>query len=278
MAKYENPKSILITGASAGIGESLALHYAQPGVTLFLGGRDEARLSAVAEACREKGAEAFTWVGNVTDADAMEGWVFESNAKVPLNLVIANAGIAAGSATVRGLHDAATRAFEINVNGVFNTVHPALTVMADRPLPVADAQIAIVSSVMGYIGTARSPAYSSSKGALKSYGEGLRGAFKGVGIGVTVICPGYVITPMMGPNAADYPFAMEADKAASVIARGLARNKARVTFPWQVRFLARFAMNLPGFLMDRVNQPWGVPRLEEAIAAENKQADLDKAD
>jgi hypothetical protein len=58
------------------------------------------------------------------------------------------------------------------------------------------------------------------------------------------------------------PFLIPADKAAEIIARGLARNKARITFPWQMVFITRLLMNLPAFIVDRINKPWGVVRLE----------------
>ena len=54
-----------------------------------------------------------------------------------------------------------------------------------------------------------------------------------------------------------------ADKAAKIIANGLARNKPRITFPWQMVLITRLAINLPGFLVDRLNKPWGVPKLED---------------
>ena len=263
MARFANPGSILITGASAGIGEALALHYARTGVTLFLSGRDRERLDAVVDACVARGAEAQGWIGEVTDASALRQWIEACNEARPLNLVIANAGIALGSIKIDGLHEAAVGSFAVNVEGVFNTIHPALECMGQRkPFPVANAQVAIMSSVMGYAGTARSPAYSASKAAVKSYGEGLRGAFRGTGIGISVICPGYVASRMIGSDSG-MPFLIPADKAADIIARGLARDKPRITFPWQVMLLARLAINLPAFLRDRINQPWGVPRLED---------------
>ena len=263
MARFENPASILITGASAGIGEALALHYAAPGVTLFLGGRDRERLDVVLERCEEKGAKAHGWIGEVTDADALRRWIQDSDGIASLELVIANAGIALGSITVEGLHQAAIDTLDVNVVGVMNTIHPALECMSRRkPYPVKRAQVAIVSSVMGYAGTARSPAYCASKAAVKTYGEALRGAFRGMGIGVSVICPGYVTSRMIAKDSG-MPFQIEADKAAKIIARGLAKDKARITFPWQVTLIARLVINLPGFLLDRINQPWGVPRLED---------------
>ncbi len=261
---YANPSSILITGASSGIGEALALHYASPGITLFLTGRNRERLEDVAARCTKAGASTATWAGDVADEAAFKEWIEHCDSERPLNLVIANAGVALGSTTVEGLHKAAVDSFAINVSGVFNTVHPALEVMARRrPYPVRDAQVALMSSVMGYAGMARSPAYSASKAAVKHYGEALRGAFRGMGIGVSVICPGYVGTALTARNKSHMPFLMSADKAARIIARGLARDKARITFPWQMVLITRLAINLPAFLVDRLNKPWGVPRLED---------------
>jgi short-subunit dehydrogenase len=264
---FQHPQSILITGASSGIGEALALHYAGNGITLFISGRNEERLNTVAEACRQRGAEVVPWVGDVTDAVGIKAWIIASDQHRPLNLVIANAGVALGSTTVEGLHQAAVDSFDVNVTGVFNTVHPALEVMSRRrPYPVSNAQVAVMSSIMGYVGMARSPAYSTSKAAVKHYGQALRGAFRGMGIGVSVICPGYVASSLTAKNKSAMPFLIEADKAADIIARGLARNKARITFPWQMVLIARICINLPNFIAEHLNKPWGVPRLENQDA------------
>lgn len=261
---FSSPKSILITGASSGIGAALALHYAAPGVTLFISGRDQQRLDAVAQQCRNSGASVSVWVGDVTDETGLKDWIYSCNDDCPLNLVVANAGVALGATEVKDLHQAAVDSFHINVNGVFNTVHPALEVMSQRrPYPVCNAQVAVMSSVMGYAGMARSPAYSSSKAAVKHYGQALRGAFRGMGIGVSVICPGYVSSALTSRNKSRMPFLISAEKAAAIIAKGLARNQARITFPWQMVLITRLAINLPGFIVDRINQPWGVPRLED---------------
>jgi len=261
---FSSPSSILITGASSGIGAALAEHYAKAGITLFLGGRDQERLDAVANTCRNQGAEVETWVGDITDSDGVRAWVINSDRQRALNLVIANAGVALGAKEVTGLHRAAVESFSANVNGVFNTIHPALEQMAQRrPYPVQNAQVAVMSSVMGYAGMARSPAYSSSKAAVKHYGQALRGTFRGMGIGVSVICPGYVSTQLTSHNKSAMPFVMPAEKAANIIARGLSRNKARITFPWQMTILARLLINLPNAVVDRLNKPWGVPRLED---------------
>lgn len=257
-------RSILITGASSGIGEALALHYADSGITLFLGGRDAQRLQSVAKRCQAQGADTHIWAGDVTDEQGIRDWIIGADQQCPLNLVIANAGVALGATRVEDLHEAAIKSFEINVTGVFNTVHPALEVMAQRrPYPTQNAHIALMSSIMGYVGMARSPAYSTSKATVKHYGQALRGACRGMGIKVSVICPGYVASSLTQKNTSTMPFILPADKAAAIIAKGLAKNKARITFPWQMVLIARLCINLPGFIVDRLNKPWGVPRLED---------------
>ena len=261
---FSAPKSILITGASSGIGAALALHYAAPGITLFITGRDRERLQTVAHQCTDAGASAACWVGDVTDAEDNKKWIYACDAESPLNLVIANAGVALGASVVSGLHQAAVDSFNINVHGVFNTVHPALEVMSTRrPYPVINAQVAIMSSIMGYAGVARSPAYSSSKAALKHYGQALRGTFRAMGIGVSVICPGYIRSAMTASDTSIMPFLISAPKAAAIIAKGLARNKPRITFPWQMILITRIVINLPGFVVDRINRPWSTTRLED---------------
>ena len=85
--------SIVITGASSGIGEALALDYAAPGVALALNGRDGARLDAVAKACRAKGAEVQATPIDVTDREALAAWLQRFDDAHPVDLLIANAGI-----------------------------------------------------------------------------------------------------------------------------------------------------------------------------------------
>ena len=68
---------------------------------------------------------------------------------------------------------------------------------------------------------------------------------------------------MTTSDTATLPFLISAPKAAAIIAKGLARNKPRITFPWQVTLITRLAINLPGFMVDRINRPWGTTRLED---------------
>ena len=123
---------ILITGASSGIGEALALHYAVPGRLLSLLGRNSERTEAVASLCRAKGARVSAISLDVQDATAMEAWVRDRDHEQSLDLVIANAGVSAGSGGSGESAEQTRQIFSINVNGIFNTVLPTIELMRAR--------------------------------------------------------------------------------------------------------------------------------------------------
>lgn len=242
-----DPKSILITGASSGIGAALTAAYAGPGVTLFLGGRNEDRLAEVASAAEAKGATVRSRQLDVTDQTAMESWIAEADDEAPLDLVIANAGISLG--TGDGGPEPAEqvrRLYAVNVDGVFNTALPALSRMQAR----GRGQIAIMSSIAGFRGFPGAPAYCGSKAAVRVFAEGLRPTAARDGIGISVICPGYVRSPMTAVNDFPMPFLVEADRAAEIIRRGLTRNKARIAFPWPLYATVLLLQMLPPSLID----------------------------
>src|SRR6201999_1755078 len=85
--------SIVITGASSGIGEALALDYAQPGIALALSGRDAGRLNSVADSCRAKGAAVDEVTIDVTDREPLAAWLARFDDAHPVDLLIANAGV-----------------------------------------------------------------------------------------------------------------------------------------------------------------------------------------
>jgi len=240
----KNPKSILITGGSSGIGEALALLYAGPGVFLALSGRNEDRLQAVAVLCRNAGADVLAHTIDVTDRDAMRNWIERTDDDHPLDLVIANAGISGG-----GLDENATRdIFAVNMAGVLNSMFPAIERMRQRGY----GQIALMSSLSGFIGMPSAPAYSASKVMVKAYGEAMRGRLKNYGIEVSVICPGFVESRLTAGNTFKMPLLMKADKAALIIARGLARNKITIAFPGPTATAMRLLALLPAGLANRL--------------------------
>ena len=256
----ENPTSILITGASSGLGAALAEHYAKPGVTLFLSGQNAERLDQVEATCRAAGASVEGRVIDVCDALAMTVWIHQCDQIAPLELVIANAGVGLGNGDNSSLHEVATKTFDANVSGVFNTIHPATDCMRIH----GQGQIALIASIAAYQGFAASAAYSASKAAVKSYGEALRGQLRPENITVSVVSPGFVRSRITDRNDHYMPFFLEADKAASIMAKALAKGKGRITFPWPMVPVARILTNLPMWFLDIINKPMQAKRPEES--------------
>ncbi|MCG8360720.1 MAG: SDR family NAD(P)-dependent oxidoreductase [Kiloniellales bacterium] len=222
------PHAILITGASSGIGEALARGYAAPEVRLFLTGRNAARLDAVAQACEQAGASTEAKALDVLDHEGLAAWIEHIDQASPLDLVIANAGISAGTGDGGENEAQAREIFAVNLDGVINTVLPAASRMRRR----GKGQIAIMSSLAGFRGFPGAPAYCASKAAVRIWGEALRGELAQDGVRVSVICPGFVRSRMTAANPFPMPLLMDAEKAAAIIRRGLARNRARIAFPW----------------------------------------------
>lgn len=244
----KSPKVIAITGASSGLGAALARHYAAPGVTLYLQGRHAERLQAVAQDCMLLDALVHAEILDVRDATAMERWLNASDANSPIDLLIANAGISAGLGGGNEPAEQAREVFSINIDGVVNTISPLLPRMIARK----KGQIALISSLAGIRGLPSSPAYSGSKGWVRVYGEGLRGWLARSGVQVSVICPGFIKTPMTDINPYHMPFIMPADKAAAKIARALARSKGFYAFP-KALYLPLFWLSLlPACISDRL--------------------------
>lgn len=236
-------RTVLITGASSGIGAALALHYARSGGTLGLLGRNAERLRNVAAECRRLGAAATTAVIDSRDRAEMTKWIGAFDRTSPVDLVIANAGTMEGRRPDAAIEpaDQAYALVETNVLGVLNTVQPLLTPMMAR----RRGQIAIVSSLAGFVPLPDAPSYSASKAAVLSYGLSLRALLAPNGVGVSVICPGYVTTPMLRRESGPKPFKMSAEKAAALIGRGLARNKATIVFPFWFGLVTRIGGMLP---------------------------------
>lgn len=240
--------NILITGASSGIGEALALEYAGRGAeALFLCGRDRGRLEAVAGRCRAAGAKRVeTEILDVADEKATADWIARCDAIAPLEIVHANAGVSTGIEDERNVR----RTFATNVGGVLNTVLPVIGLYRKKEVSRRRKQIILTASIAGYHGLPPCPAYSGSKACVKAWGEGLRGMLAPEGIWVSIICPGFVRSRITDKNTCPMPFFWETDKAARVIVRRAARNVGTIAFPWPLRLGTWFLSTLPNRLSD----------------------------
>jgi short-subunit dehydrogenase len=247
-------RTALITGASSGIGAALAEALAANGVTLHLSGRDAARLVAVAEACRKRGAMANTTVLDVRDADAMAEWMRSVGR---LDLVVANAGISGRSRDGGPENAELTRAiFDINLDGVLNTVLPALELMAAQQ-PGADGvrgRIAAVASIAAFMAAPDSAAYCASKAAVDGWIVATAPEARKRGVVLTSVCPGFIRTAMTAGYRFPMPGNMDADRAARIILRAVAAGRTRLAFPWWMALAARTAGMLPPRLMATVTR------------------------
>lgn len=233
---------ILITGASSGIGAALARHYAGAGSSLVLVGRDAARLDAVAQACRARGAAVETARLDLRERAAARAILHAADAAEPLDLVIVNAGVNGGHplGDVES-EEAGFETADINYTGSLNVLLPVLPLMLARHR----GQIVLMSSLAAYAPLQDAPAYSGAKAALVAHGLALRQKVRPRGVRINVVTPGYVKTPMGGELKGWRPFEISADRAASVIARGIARDRDVIAFPAVLAALARTVPLLP---------------------------------
>lgn len=240
---------IVITGASSGIGEALALDYAVPGAALALTGRDAGRLETVAAACRAKGATVVAATIDVVDREGLAAWLQAFDDAHPVDLVIANAGISIDKDN-SSLDDFSIirKTMDVNIGGVLNTVEPLLPRMMAR----GRGQVAVVSSLASFIGLPYSASYNASKAAVRVWGESIRYVLKKSGIGVSVVCPGFVVSRMTAEAPFPMPFLMTSARASAIIRRGLAHNHARIAFPFGTKAAVWLGATLPGRLTARL--------------------------
>lgn len=242
-------KNVLITGASSGIGEALALYYAGHNAeNLFLCGRNSERLEAVAQQCRKFGLIVHTEILDVIDKKKTEAWIKKCHKAAPLDLVFANAGVSTGAETPQNIYNT----FNTNIFGVLNTITPAIEIFQKRKENDSPKIIAITASIAGYHGLAGCPSYSASKACVKAYGEALRVRLTPENIQVNIICPGFVRSRITDKNTCPMPFFMEADNAAEIIAQGIEKNTGLIAFPFPMRLAAWFGAILPNCISNLI--------------------------
>ncbi|EFA81010.1 putative syntaxin 10 [Heterostelium album PN500] len=192
LKQFPEPKTIIITGASSGIGRELALLYAAKGKFLALTGRNQERLNEVAKQCRAKGATVETTTIGVTNRSELEQWIDMIDKKSNVDVVIANAAVSEPSAPNDLSYEEKVRYLtDTNVYGVLNTILPLLQRFRDRH----HGQIVVVGSLSTYV-THIFPAYVGSKSWCHGWTNTLRQELAPYGIGVTYIAPGMVDTHM----------------------------------------------------------------------------------
>jgi short-subunit dehydrogenase len=238
---------VFLTGASSGLGEALALHYAAGGATLGLFARRETELQRIAASLAP--ATAVTYVGDVRDAETLQRSArdFIGRFGTP-DVVIANAGVSRGTLTSHAEDLPAFRAvFDTNVLGMVATFQPFVGPMREA----RQGALVGIASIAGFRGLPGSGAYSASKAAAITYLESLRIELFGSGVAVVTICPGFVATPMTAGNPYRMPFLMRPEIAARKIAAAIDRKRRFYVLPWQMAWVGRVMRIVPRPLFDR---------------------------
>lgn len=243
-------KLVFITGASSGIGQALAWRYHQAGWRLALAAR---RTNEIEQWARERQLPPDRYA--VYGADVADTGSIVAAARACMerqgvpDAVIANAGISIGMDT-RDREDleVMARTFATNNIGLAATFHPFIEPMTQR----GSGRLVGIASVAGIRGLPGHGAYCSSKAAVISYCESLRGELRSSGVKVVTIVPGYVDTPLTRTNRYSMPFLMKPEDFAERAFRAIDAGASYRVIPWQMGVVAKLLRLLPNALFDKV--------------------------
>lgn len=236
-------KTILITGASSGIGAALACEEARAGVTLLLWGRNAARLEDVAAQCRARGADARTETFDLTDTAGLPGKLAAADAATPIDLAIFNAGLGGTAPDDAAAEVPETARAIAEVNFVAPVVGANL--IAEAMARRGGGQIVLIGSISESYPLPMAPTYAATKAGLRMFAEALRLRLAKHHVRVSLVSPGFIDTPMSRKVTDPKPFLMTADKAARAISRRVAAGAATIVVPWQFRVIRAATDLLP---------------------------------
>ncbi|MGK2857284.1 MAG: SDR family NAD(P)-dependent oxidoreductase [Thermoanaerobaculia bacterium] len=247
-------RNVVITGASSGIGEALALELAKRGWERFalLSRRGEA-LESVARGVRERGSKAMGIACDVRDARSVRDAVACAESEWgPVDLAIANAGIGYPTPAHRFSLEDSRAIMQTNFDGMLHLWDAVSPKMLER----GDGQFVAIASLAGLRGLPGGSIYSASKAAMQAWMEASRVELTGRGIAMTTVNPGFVATPLVEKNRFRMPFLMQPRDAARKIADGIENRARLVEFPLPMSLLMRSLRLVPGVLFDRLVRPW----------------------
>ncbi|WP_440857734.1 SDR family oxidoreductase [Staphylococcus shinii] len=189
-------KVAIVTGASSGIGASIAETLSQHGVKVMLTGRNEARLSDVAEQLQENSqSEIATHIVDVTQKNEVAKLVKETENKFGhVDILVNSAGLMLSSAITDGDVEAWENMIDVNVKGTLYGINAVLPIFLNQ----STGHIINIASISGFEVTKQSTLYSASKAAVHTITQGLEKELAKTGVRVTSISPGMVDTPLSG--------------------------------------------------------------------------------
>jgi short-subunit dehydrogenase len=238
-----NARKILITGASSGIGAALARVYAVPENQLVLWGRNGERLAATAESCRNRGASVETACFDLADFNHFIKALDAADTDRSIDLAIFNAGLGGSLPPNRAAQD--VRAAEIMTAVNFTAPVLGANFLAERMAQRGRGRLVLIGSVAASFPLPMAPVYSGTKAGLAMFAEALHIRLKPYGVGVTLVSPGFVDTPMSRSLTEPKPFLISPECAAAIIARKVERGARHVVVPWQFAVIGFLAGLLP---------------------------------
>ncbi|GGF75789.1 SDR family NAD(P)-dependent oxidoreductase [Alteromonas lipolytica] len=226
-------KTILITGATSGIGEALAIHAAQSGYKVLACGRNQQKLGQLA---KDFGVEPVQF--DVTDEQA----TLDALNEVNFDIAVLNAGTCEYVDLPEFEPAMFRRVFEVNFFGIINCVNALL------PKSKAGTQLVIIDSMARLFPFTRSQAYGASKAAVHYFTQSMKIDLKQRGIVVQSVSPGFVETPLTDKNDFDMPMKITAREAAQALLTGIEQKRSAVYFPTAFGLILRTLFRLPGRL------------------------------
>ena len=209
-------RTILVTGATSGIGEALAQLCAQQGYSVIACGRNQQKLDEMAR------HEAITPLKfDVTDKQQVR----EALADVQPDIAVLNAGVCEYVDVETFDAEMFERVFAANFFGVVNVIESLL------PNLHSGSQLVVVDSLARLLPFTRSQAYGASKAAVHYLTKSLEVDLKGKGIRVQSVSPGFVSTPLTDKNDFEMPMQISAQEAAAALLKGIEKQSSSIYFP-----------------------------------------------
>ena len=251
-----NNKTIWITGASSGIGKSLALKFAKEGWKVAISARRENLFDEISKS--NENIVAFPL--DVTDNEKCKS-VF-SQVKEKLGEVDI-------SVFCTGIHDPKSektlnlekvrKIMEVNFFGTVNSINAVYEYYKSKKV----GQISIVSSVAGYRGLPAAGAYCASKSALSSFAESLYFDLKRSNVRVSLVSPGFIKTPMTDQNDFPMPMIKSPEFAAEQMFKGLTKSKGfEIHFPKSFTTIMKVLKVIPNGLYFKILEK-GMKRIKD---------------
>jgi short-subunit dehydrogenase len=245
-------KSVVITGASSGIGAALAHEFASRGYNIALCARRIEKLESLKNTLAEKYSN-ITVISSALDVNELESVPAVLNdiksSLGNIDIVIANAGITGVRRTGSGDLTVDKQVLQTNLYGAIATVDAAVTIFREQGY----GQIVGMSSFSAFRGIPGSAAYSASKAALTNYLQAVgTELYRKKDIKVTVIHPGFIRTEI-DDNIDKFPFVIDADKAAKTMANAIEKGKSDIVVPsWPWAILRSVMPKLPESVIAKI--------------------------